>query len=92
VPGQSEPGCQVDRRRRLTDAALLVDDCDRLRYVVTQSLWIWRALTTARNDTTRPSDVFHDSHPGEMFHDSRPIKDGDRPQNAAFHPGSLPEP
>jgi len=40
VPGQSKTGRKVDSGRRLTDAALLIDDGDRLRYVVTRSLWI----------------------------------------------------
>ena len=43
VPGQSEAGRKVDSSRRLTDAALLIDDCDCLRYVVTRSFWLCRS-------------------------------------------------
>jgi hypothetical protein len=48
VPGQSETGRKVDSGRRLTDAALLIDDCDRLRYVVTRIVVDLPAMTTAR--------------------------------------------
>lgn len=36
MPGQSEAGRKVDGGRRLTDATLLIDYCDRLSYVVTR--------------------------------------------------------
>ena len=37
VSCQSQPGRKVHSGSRLTDATLLIDDCDRVRYVVTAS-------------------------------------------------------
>jgi hypothetical protein len=36
--GQGKPGRKIDSGRRLSNAALLVDDCECLPYVVTVSL------------------------------------------------------
>lgn len=97
MAGQGEAGRKVNGGRRLTDTALLIDDGERLRYVVTWPSWIWPVTSIARMILRTPAAMFHDSHCGagetEVFHDSHtpspqaPFRAAGRPRIACSRVG-----